>query len=1856
VSGIQVVDTVLTSSISDINFGLSKSISDNQPPNYRVGFSIENIDVGTQLSYRPPAFDPDGDILSYDLVIKPDGMVVDSATGLIVWMPSQSQIGQHTAIVRAQDGKGGVDLHEFQVNVKSSNRSPIFTSLQPVINPRVGQEFQFQAKTIDPDGDTVRYEISRNSAQSTTPSNVTIDAVTGLLKWTPSPAQLGGVASTSNGTNSVEPWDVLIRAYDSKGGEVFQLLKLIVDSAPTIGSNNAPVITSTPRTSVATNRPYIYAIEASDSDGDSLAYELLPGAPAGLSLTGKIITWTPTAAQFGSQSFQVKVSDNRGGFVTQTVPLSVTNQITNNAPIIIDSPTLKRIPDLSGTAGTLQTEIDSQPRLAVVDHVYAYNFKGLDPDGDVAAWVLLQAPTGMVIDSETGALRWQPNAGQIGGDGYDVIVALTDVNGASDTVAFKLIVNGSNLPPQITSTPSTSIAIGQPYRYAVQAKDPENGILSYGLAAAPVGMKIDSKTGVITWDPAVLQIGNHNISVAVTDELGSVVTQAYTLKVLSANDPQGNRAPVISSNPVFLADPTKSYSYQVVAADPDAGAILTYTLLKSPVGMAINASTGLITWDNPLVTSQPHEVIVKVVDQFGLGVGQGYSLMVRANSAPVISSTAPQSVTLGGTYRYDVRATDAEGDALTYSLNNAAIARGVRIDGLGRIFWTPQASDLSNPLPVTVTVKDAQGAIVSQSFDVGITADTQAPQVLLKATRNFLNVGESITFEAKATDNVGVAGLKLVVNGQAVVLDGQGRTTLTFNSVQTINALATAVDAAGNSSNSAPLVVDVIDPTGAFDPVFGINGSLLPSDYITAPTPVFGSVGGTGFARYELAIAPLDSENFTVIARGSGAIANGKLGTIDPSLLQNDTYTLRLLVYGSNGSVTYVDETVDVVGELKLGNFRLSFTDVAIPVTGIPISLTRTYDTLTSGASDDFGYGWRMEFRDTDLRTSLRKRSEEEELLGRYPSFDDRTKVYITLPGGKRETFSFKAKPVEQIDGTSLGLFTKYFYEPTFKAENGSTNKLTVESSFFTRGADGKYYGLQGNPFNPADGVFGGVYVLTTKEGVKYRINAGTGDLLTITDTNGNTLTYSDEGVLSSTGVKITFERDAQGRIVSVKDPENEYVRYGYDAQGDLVSVMDRESNTTRMVYDTSYDDPSYPGTQDVGRTKRAHFLREIVDPLGRIGARTEYDESGRLKQIVNVDGQAVDMSYDLANDRQVVKDQLGNETVYIYDNRGNILTEIDAVGKITKRKYDSNNNALEETVISDRSGSSGFTTRYTYDSQNNKLTETNALGETMYYSYDSQARLLSETDAMGRTTKNRYDSQGNLVESLDAQGQASGYGYTPTKGLLRSMKDAKGQETFFSYDIRGNVSQVQDAEGNITDYSYNRKGEKITETIYRKKADGTTESIQTRWSYDSEGRMLSMTDALGKTTSYGYDALGRQVSITDALGRTSRSIYNPKGELVEAIQPDGTPNDPSDNPHLRMVYDAAGRKVAQIDQLGRETRYVYDKVGRLLETIHPDATVNDWGDNARVRTEYYTDGLVKAQIDERGNRTEFRYDNLGRQVAVIAADSTPNDLGDNPTTRYVYDKAGQQTSVIDALGQVTAYEYDGLGRMVKTIYADKTFSSQEYDQLGRRVAAIDQNGKRTEYRYDDMGRLTGVKDALGQLTEYGYNEQGQLIYQEDANDHRTTYEYDQLGRRIATILPLTQRSGMTYDEVGNSKTMTDFNGQTVRYLYDEQNRLTEKQFQDGSKVQYGYLKNGLQDTVTFRNGTGVVTSFYDYDYDLRDRLTQRTDILGSGSSQTNRTIGYGYDVASNRTSVTTASGTTTYPTFRRLPKQLIIV
>lgn len=121
---------------------------------------------------------------------------------------------------------------------------------------------------------------------------------------------------------------------------------------------------------------------------------------------------------------------------------------------------------------------------------------------------------------------------------------------------------------------------------------------------------------------------------------------------------------------------------------------------------------------------------------------------------------------------------------------------------------------------------------------------------------------------------------------------------------------------------------------------------------------------------------------------------------------QNDEYYLRLYAVDTGGNDAEFQTLLSVVGNLKLGNFTLSFTDMTIPVSGIPIIVTRTYATLTANEQDELGFGWRLEIRDTDLRTSVPKTGMEEDLI--YNPYFYNARVYVTTPGRGREGFTFQ--------------------------------------------------------------------------------------------------------------------------------------------------------------------------------------------------------------------------------------------------------------------------------------------------------------------------------------------------------------------------------------------------------------------------------------------------------------------------------------------------------------------------------------------------------------------------------------------------------------------------------------------------------------------------------------------------------------------------------------------------------------------------------------------------------------------------------------------------------------------------------
>ena len=77
---------------------------------------------------------------------------------------------------------------------------------------------------------------------------------------------------------------------------------------------------------VAIDTQYRYQLKAADADGDPLTFSLTQ-APLGMQIdaTTGLISWSPTAAQLGSNAVSVRVADDHGGFDVQNFTVNVIN-------------------------------------------------------------------------------------------------------------------------------------------------------------------------------------------------------------------------------------------------------------------------------------------------------------------------------------------------------------------------------------------------------------------------------------------------------------------------------------------------------------------------------------------------------------------------------------------------------------------------------------------------------------------------------------------------------------------------------------------------------------------------------------------------------------------------------------------------------------------------------------------------------------------------------------------------------------------------------------------------------------------------------------------------------------------------------------------------------------------------------------------------------------------------------------------------------------------------------------------------------------------------------------------------------------------------------------------------------------------------------------------------------------------------------------------------------------------------------------------------------------------------------------------------------------------------------------------
>lgn len=232
-------------------------------------------------------------------------------------------------------------------------------------------------------------------------------------------------------------------------------------------------------------------VEAKDPEGDSITlrykwYVNGQGLP------------TETGDSLGSQFFkkgdmvmvEVRPMDGRG----EGNPFSSPPVLIGNTPPEVAS--LRLTPTLVYPGDKVMVEV-----------------VGRDVDGDSLSYIYEWRRNGNILPGETG--------GVLDTRGFKkmdlVSVTVTPFDGeARGKPRRSLPIVIANTPPEITSTPTTTISNGK-YIYEVKAVDPDEDTLTFSLEGSPPGMTIDPATGHIEWNIPPEPTGSFQVKVIVTD-------------------------------------------------------------------------------------------------------------------------------------------------------------------------------------------------------------------------------------------------------------------------------------------------------------------------------------------------------------------------------------------------------------------------------------------------------------------------------------------------------------------------------------------------------------------------------------------------------------------------------------------------------------------------------------------------------------------------------------------------------------------------------------------------------------------------------------------------------------------------------------------------------------------------------------------------------------------------------------------------------------------------------------------------------------------------------------------------------------------------------------------------------------------------------------------------------------------------------------------------------------------------------------------------------------------------------------------------------------------------------------------
>ncbi len=875
------------------------------------------------------------------------------------------------------------------------------------------------------------------------------------------------------------------------------------------------------------------------------------------------------------------------------------------------------------------------------------------------------------------------------------------------------------------------------------------------------------------------------------------------------------------------------------------------------------------------------------------------------------------------------------------------------------------------------------------------------------------------------------------------------------------------------------------------------------------------------------------------------------------------------------------------------GDLQVSMTDLAVPMVGGGLSLTRTYNSMEAalGArvdySGQFGYLWSSN-QTPDVRL--------------VPTPDPGT-VMIVSPTGGAAIFVGTAGASSTAYTTPPGLDSTLARNAT-----DGTYTLTVHASqeVLRFGADGQLLSdtdANGNAltFTYADGRREASIVGTAGSSpgntISFVYGGPAGQISSVSQTAADvatrtvSYTYNPSNdainqVTDPSGRVTTFQYDANNNLskITVKAnstaPDYQVTTFGYDSSHRVTSVDRAISNPTQADAVWRYD-YSTPGQTKVTDADGHPPVVYAIDGFGR--ATSVADPKNAPKAATTT----FTSDYKVATVQGATNWGTGLKTVNDWSANGgeSLTSSTNPILAVTANTF-----LGPMAYLADKSDDSmDHWTKFTYGPNVNTLTATDPVTGAMAITLHNPDGTVALSADPNNTTQTDP-----LHPETQPPAKSTTFAYFPTH-QLSTVTPPTGNSLAtqsFTYDGVGRLKTARSGNGVTTTYTYDAldrvSGETFSDAThavtlgYDTLGNPSTRSDasgQTSWSYDTANRLQTKTLPGGAQLIYQYDSVGNLTFVNDG-GVITRYQYDKVNELDQVLEPSGRYDVFAyDADHRRtdtwygtpagVVYDASGNNVVAPASFAAHIHSAYDPAGNLAEIrttrASSDAPANRLADisyayivpgGSTCATAGKVTTLRQTSTDVITNAvTSYCYDSAGRLTQAAAAGG--------PTYTYVYDRDGNR--ILDAAGTHTfntanqltdtGYVYDPDGNLT----ASPAISALAYNGVDQ-TTSMTKAGIPSSFAYAGTGQAertsagstTAQNGALGVETEttagatttYVRDPSGTLIYEHTPAAGDFYYYFDGLGSVVGLVNPAgQQRAAYTYDPYGSNATATAVNG-----------------------------------------------------------------------------------------------------------------